>query len=125
MPFLVGIDLVSPAEVEEALRMHGERYLERIFTDEERADARRDPARLAARFAAKEATMKALVRGDEPLAWRSISVCQDEVGRPSLRLTGSAQELARRADLKGLSLSFTHGRHLAAAVVLAEVGTPI
>jgi holo-[acyl-carrier protein] synthase len=124
MPFQVGIDLVSTEEVEEALRSHGAGYLERIYTDEERADAGTDPGLLAARFAAKEATMKALRCGDEALGWRTIGLYQDSAGRPSVRLTGAAQELARRIDLRWLSVRLlTHERDLAAAVVLAEVGT--
>jgi holo-[acyl-carrier protein] synthase len=123
MPFHVGIDLISAEEVEEAVRLHGERYLERVYTAEERADAGADPLRLAARFAAKEATMKALRRGDEPLGWVEIEVLRDPAGRPSLRLTGAAEELARKAGVTQLSVSLTHERHLAAAVVLAEVST--
>jgi holo-[acyl-carrier protein] synthase len=123
MPFQVGIDLVCAAEVEEAVRIHGRGYLERIYSEEERADSGTDPVRLAACFAAKEATMKALRSGDEALGWRTIGVYRDGAGRPSLRLTGAAQELAERIDVQGLSVSLTHQGDLAAAVVLAEVGT--
>jgi holo-[acyl-carrier protein] synthase len=123
MPFTVGIDLVCTEEVQEALRRHGDRYLRRVYTDEERAESGLDPLRLAARFAAKEATIKALRGGDEPLDWRAISVHEDEWGRASIRLTGAAHRLARRAHVKALRVSLTHRRRLAGAVVLAEMGT--
>jgi holo-[acyl-carrier protein] synthase len=123
MPFQVGIDLVCVEDVQEAVRIHGIRYLERIYTEEERRDCADQPSRLAARFAAKEATMKALRRDDEPLEWRAIGVHLDEAGRPSLRLAGAADKLARRNRVGGLSVSLAHERNLAAAVVLAEVGT--
>jgi holo-[acyl-carrier protein] synthase len=124
MPFAVGIDLVSPEEVEQAMTTHGPRYLQRIYAPEELADAGSDPQRLAARFAAKEATMKALRRDDEPLDWRAIVVTRDSAGRPALRLTGAAGELARRAGVRQLSLSLSHEPSLAAAVVLAEMEDP-
>ena len=55
----VGIDMVAIDEVRESLRSHGERYLNRIYTEAELRDWRTDARRPAARFAAKEATMKA------------------------------------------------------------------
>src|SRR5438105_14428575 len=125
MPFAVGIDLVSREQVQDAVRLHGDRYLERVYTDQERACAGTDPLRLAARFAAKEATIKALRRGDEPLPWRDIAVHTDPAGRPSLRLTGAAARVARAAGVKGLSVSLSHEGDLAAAIVVAELaGAP-
>jgi holo-[acyl-carrier protein] synthase len=123
MPFHVGIDLVCRDDVQEAVRRHGDRYLDRVYTEQERRDAGTDPLRLAARFAAKEATMKALRRADEPLPWRDIAVHRDADGRPTLRLTGAADALARRSGVRSVSVSLTHERDLAAAVVVAEWGT--
>ena len=116
----VGIDLVRTAEVREAIRCHGRRYLERVYTDEELRDCEGSAERLAARFAAKEATMKALGRDDEPLPWRSIGVHRDASGCPSLDLHGPAAELAHRRGLTTLAVSLTHEGALAGAVVLAE-----
>jgi holo-[acyl-carrier protein] synthase len=123
MPFHVGIDLVCRDDVQEAVRRHGDRYLDRIYTERERLDAGADPLRLAARFAAKEATMKALRGADEPLPWRDIATHSDAAGRPTLHLTGAADDLARRSGIQSLSVSLTHERDLAAAVVVAEWGT--
>jgi|SRR5947209_6364608 len=122
MVLRVGIDLVHVADVEEALRRYGERYLMRVYTEQERRECGNDCRRLAGRFAAKEAAMKALRRDDEPLAWQSIAVHQDEHGLPTLRLTGTAAERARLGGVKSLSLSFSRAGGLAAAVVLAELG---
>jgi holo-[acyl-carrier protein] synthase len=121
MSFRVGVDLVETATVREAIITHGDRYLRRIYTEAERLDSGSDPVRLAARFAAKEATMKALERGDEPLPWRSIAVTRAASGSPSLVLEGPAAELARARGIRSLALSITHERDHAAAVVLAEV----
>lgn|ERR1022692_1319231 len=123
MSIQIGIDLVSAQDVKESVQEHGDRYLARIYTEDERRECRADPTRLAARFAAKEATMKALGRDNEALDWRSIGVHLDACGRPSLQLTGAAAELAQRRGVTELSVSLTEDGSLAAAVVLAKVGS--
>jgi holo-[acyl-carrier protein] synthase len=123
MPTQVGIDVVTRSEVEDAVRHHGERYLTRVYTERELRDTDRDPLRLAARFAAKEAAMKALGRGEEPLPWRDIAVHRDASGRPTLELTGRAGRLADDTGVRSLSVSLTHEGDIAAAVVLAELRT--
>lgn len=114
----VGIDLIEVDRIERAL----DRYpniAQRLFSDAELEYCRRHgrPARhLAARFAAKEATVKAL--GLDHLAPREIEVM---AGRPpTLRLRGSTAEAASERGVQ-LQLSLTHGREMAAAVVVADV----
>jgi holo-[acyl-carrier protein] synthase len=118
----VGIDLVRPDEVRASLAAHGERYLKRVYSDLERRDWSSDPRGLAACFAAKEATAKALRWGDEPLPWPSIAVARDASGRPCIRLSGPAAEVARRRRVRRVDVSFTHRRSVVAAVVVAELG---
>ena len=108
--------------VEEALERFGDRYLERIFTPEERAYAEASTAlrvpRLAARFAAKEAVRKVL-RPSEGLEFTSVSVSNDEQGAPSVTLTGTASDLADRIGAHEWSISLTHcDGHAAAAVIV-------
>jgi holo-[acyl-carrier protein] synthase len=122
MSIKVGIDLVSPDEVRESVRIHGDRYLQRVYTDVELRDCGGRAHRLAARFAAKEAAMKALGPTGEPVPWRSIGVSLDAAGIPSIELTGSAATLARERGISALSVSLTHERDLAVAVVIAEAG---
>ena len=119
MSLNVGIDLVSVAEIDDAIRLHGDRYLNRIYTDEERRDCAAEPHRLAARFAAKEAAMKALRRGDEPIPWTAIGVRRDARGHPSLELTGEAATLAGARGVSTLELSLSHDGGYAVAIVLA------
>jgi holo-[acyl-carrier protein] synthase len=125
MPLRVGIDLVSVDSVRESIETHGERYLERIYSDREVSDCRTagtvDPERLAGRFAAKEATIKVLRPGDDPVPWREIEVQRDASGWVELRLTGRAARLASDAGIEDLTLSLTHERGLASAVVIAEI----
>ncbi len=121
-----GIDLVQVQHVADSVAEHGDAYLERVYTDRERAECEGrdglDPARLATRFAAKEAAFKALGPGDEAIPWRSIEVVRDTAGRVELALTGRAAELAREAGVTELALSLTHEGPMAAAIVVAEIG---
>jgi holo-[acyl-carrier protein] synthase len=116
----IGLDLASVEAVAAAIADHGERYLRRTYTEDELRDCAGEPARLAARFAAKEATMKVLDCGDEPLPWTSIAVRRTPSGRPSIELTGAAALLAARRGLVAFEVSLTHEAGVAAAVVLAS-----
>lgn len=127
MAIQVGLDLVSVAEVADALvALHGERYLARVYTEREIADCRTstgvDPERLAARFAAKEATLKALGAADDAVSLRDIEVQREPSGRVRLALRGRAAELAAEAGVVELALSLTHEGGFAAAIVVAEDG---
>ncbi len=119
----VGVDLVQVDEVAAALADFGDRYLCRVFTEDEVASASNgagvSAAHLAARFAAKEAAIKVLRPTDHLPTWRSIEVRQGPSGRCSLRLSGHAAELARLARLNEFAVSLSHQGNIAAAVVLA------
>lgn len=90
----IGSDLVDIRRIERTLARHGERFLERVFTEVEqkRAGRRADTiATLAKRFAAKEACAKALGTGMRGgVFWRDLGVVNLPSGRPTLRLTGGA-----------------------------------
>ena len=92
MAVRVGIDLVSVDTVRESIREHGDRYLERIYTEAELRDCLGAegtvPERLAARFAAKEATIKVLRPTDQPIPWRNIEVIRHPSGWVELELSG-------------------------------------
>jgi holo-[acyl-carrier protein] synthase len=120
MPRDIGIDLVSVNHLKQSLADHGDRFLERVYTPQERRDCAGSPARLAERFAAKEATMKALRRGDEGFGWQCIEVVDQLHGPPAVRLSGGAAALAARQGIRALSLSMTRQRRQAAAVVVVE-----
>lgn len=115
----VGIDVVDVARFRRALERHP-RIVERLFTDEERRDARARPERLAARFAAKEAVMKTMRVGVGSAPWRSIEVTLDDAGAPSVLLHAPTRELARSLGVATLHLSMTHTDQTAAAFVVGS-----
>jgi holo-[acyl-carrier protein] synthase len=121
----VGTDLCSVEQVAESVATFGDRYLRRVYTDQELEYCRRDPAlsaeRLAARFAAKEATVKVLRPRDLRPDWRTIEVRRDPDGWCELSLTGSAARLAHEASIGSLSVSLSHEAGMANAVVIATL----
>ncbi len=117
---VVGIDVVEIARVERAVKRFGERFLERVFTPSERQYCALRPSHLAARFAAKEAAAKALGTGLVGLKWTDIEVVVDNQGKPCLILHNAAWALANALGLVELSVSLSHCRGLAVAVVVGQ-----
>ena len=90
----IGTDLVDIRRIEKTIERHGERFLNRIFTEAERSRADRRANRIdtyAKRFAAKEACAKALGTGfRRGVFFRDLGVVNLPSGKPTLRLTGGA-----------------------------------
>ena len=91
----LGSDLCNIERIVTALERHGERFEQRIFTEEERAKAAERPftkaATLAKRFAAKEAFSKAVGTGfSQGVFMKDIGVINGPSGAPTLALTGGA-----------------------------------
>jgi holo-[acyl-carrier protein] synthase len=120
----IGTDLTEIGRVERSIERFGERFLERVFTLEERAYCRRKKSAaesFAARFAAKEAAAKALGTGiSRGVSWQEFEVRRQPRERPTLHLMGRAAELAADLGVERISLSLTHSRELAMAVVVME-----
>lgn len=120
----VGIDLVRVSRVAESLDRFGERFLRRIFTDDEIAYALQAPAlraeRLAARFAAKEAAIKALRLATRSVSLREIEVRRSPSGECEVVLHGRARSLAAAASTGAIALSLSHEGDYAAAIVITS-----
>jgi holo-[acyl-carrier protein] synthase len=114
-----GIDLVEIERIEDGIVRFGERFLNRFFTEEERADCEDQPHRLAARLAGKEAVAKALGTGIGDIGWREIEIVCDARGRPQLVLHGAAAELSKSLGLTEWDISLSHTETLASAIAVA------
>ncbi|MFB9967353.1 holo-ACP synthase [Sinosporangium siamense] len=111
----IGVDLVDVARFAASLE-RTPALAGRLFTQGERSPA---VASLAARFAAKEAVAKAL--GAPPgLAHREAEVVTGAHGRPELRVTGRAAEVAAELGVRRWHVSLSHDAGLAIAYVVAE-----
>ncbi len=117
----IGIDIEEVARVEDIATRYGDRFIRRIFTEDEAAYClrRRMPAQhLAARFSAKEAAMKALGTGrSRGVLWRDVEVVRAG-GPPQLRLHGGARRRFETLGATGALLTMTHSRALAVAQVI-------
>ncbi len=120
----VGTDLARIGRFRDFLQQGKTALIDRLFTAEEKAYAldRKDPApHLAARFAAKEAFLKALGLGlREGMSWHDMSVARDDLGKPSLVLTGAAAAICRARGVDRVHLSYSHDGDYAQAVVILE-----
>ena len=123
-----GIDLVEIDRIERMRVDHGPTFLDRCFTAGEQAYAESAPRvraeRYAARFAAKEAILKAFGTGlREGIAWTDMDVVRNDLGAPSIVLSGEAAEFAATLGITSWMISISHTAELAMASVIA-VGTP-
>jgi holo-[acyl-carrier protein] synthase len=124
----LGNDAVDIRRIEQTIARHGERFLERVFTEVERAKAERRTERIRAatyakRFAAKEAAAKALGTGFRSgVFWRDLGVVNMPSGQPGMRLTGGALRRLEAITPKGmtarLDVTLTDEPPLAQAVVI-------
>jgi holo-[acyl-carrier protein] synthase len=74
---------------------------------------------LAVCFAAKEAASKALGTGIGPISWRDVEILHKWSGEPYLVLHGAARAIAKELGLTNWSVSLSHSRENAVAVVVA------
>jgi holo-[acyl-carrier protein] synthase len=117
-----GVDIVEIERMLHAIERHGERFLDRIFTSQELAEVRSNPASLAARFAAKEAVSKALGTGIGRVRWHEIEILRGPARQPKLILHGEAARLADELGYEtwAISLSHTHVHALAMVVAVGK-----
>ena len=118
----IGIDLVEVSRIETALSRWGDRFESRIFTEREMnyCNSKKDRSqRLACRFAAKEALLKALGIGWRyGTNWKEIEVMNDELGKPSILLSGKTEEFSQQIGVENILLSITSTENYGAAQVI-------
>jgi holo-[acyl-carrier protein] synthase len=121
-----GIDLVDCPRIEQMIKRHGQRFIERVFTAAEQAyaDANKDSVeKLAGRFAAKEAILKLMGTGWRgKIAWTDIEVVNNAAGQPEVTLDGEVKKIADGLGITHISVSITHTANfaIASAVALAR-----
>ncbi len=123
-----GIDLMDPRRLKKAAQKWGDRILDRLFTQDEKAqcEGRGDPwPSFAVRFAAKEAMVKAMGLGlRQGITWKQIEVVYGKYGKPELRMSGKASEILSNQGVTKTHLSLSHQEGMAMAMVILE-GDPI
>ncbi|MEK5394686.1 holo-ACP synthase [Paenibacillus sp. FSL K6-2859] len=128
MIYGIGHDVLEIERISEVmLRGQGEKFNQRILTEQEYQLAEQRGGRLAefvaGRFAAKEAVVKALGCGiGNVVGFQDIEILPDHKGKPEVTLSCEAWS---RLDLPEgqkyiIHLTITHGRDLASAFAVVE-----
>lgn len=114
-----GIDTIEISRLEEIQPNIRERFISRVFTSEEIAQAHDRSDVLSGLFAAKEAVSKALGTGIGFVSWRDIEIIHLQTGQPVIHLHGNAEKVANHLGLEIWSVSISHDRNKAVAVAVA------
>ncbi len=115
-----GVDLIEVERIAEAIQRHGPKFLQRVYTPTELEQVGDNVGSLAARWAAKEAVAKALGTGIGDVAWLEIEILRGPHKEPLLQLYGNARRIADQLGLTDWSISLSHTREHAIALVVAQ-----
>lgn len=120
----IGVDIIEVYRIRETIE-RTPRFVERVFTEKERAYCDSKGAAAAqsygARFAAKEAFLKALKTGWRgKVTWHDMEILSDELGAPSLSVCNEARILMENLGADRIHLSISHTTEHAVAQVLLE-----
>ena len=120
----IGTDVVSIERIAGVLERHGERFLDRILTADERKRFDRTKAKashLAKRWAAKEAFSKAIGTGiHPPFTWKSIGVGRDPKGKPLVVPSAEMAKHLKKLGVTSAHVSLTDDAGVAVAFVVLE-----
>lgn len=124
----IGSDLIDIRRIEKSLERHGQRFIQRIYTEVEQARSEGRAGRVASyakRFAAKEACAKALGTGlAQGVFWRDMGVVNLPSGAPTMALTGGAAvrlaKILPQGHKAAIHLTITDDFPLAQAFVIIE-----
>lgn len=121
MIYGIGTDIIEVKRIEESIERFGQRFLDRIFSEDEQAYClhhRDSSRRFAGRFAAKEAIVKSLGTGfRDGISWLDIEIINNSQGKPEVLLSN---KLKNDFDAPQIHLSISHGRDYATAFAICE-----
>lgn len=118
----LGTDIVEISRIRSMIERHGDSFLERCFTDAERAyaDKHRDgTTRYAGRWAAKEAVVKVLGTGFiKGITFHDVEVLPESSGRPVVTLSGEAKDIADNMGITSVLVTISHADEYATATAI-------
>ncbi|MBZ4188677.1 holo-ACP synthase [Niabella beijingensis] len=119
----LGLDVIETERVAEKIQKE-QGFRELVFSPEEIGYCEPKTHKYehyAARFAAKEAFFKALGTGwTEGTAFNEIVILGNERGKPQLQFKGQTARTLQHLDPGKISVSISHLKNIAAAVVVIE-----
>lgn len=114
-----GIDILEICRLDEINPAIRERFITRVYTPEEIAQAKNHTDTLTGLFSAKEAVSKALGTGIGAVHWQDIEILHLPSGQPVVRLHGQAKIVADQLGLTTWSVSISHDRDRVVAMAVA------
>ncbi len=113
----IGVDIIEIDRVAEIISEFGEKFLKKVFSDEEirYCLSKAKPSQhFAARFAAKEAVIKALGTGfGKGIMLKDIEIRNDVNGKPKVFYKGNSTEK--------ILISISHCNHYVVAFALLKI----
>jgi len=113
----LGVDIVEIKRIEAAVNRN-ERFLTKLFSEDERAYFESSGKRMetvAGNFAAKEAVAKVFGTGIRNFNWVDIEVLRDDMGKPYVRLKDEAKKLSDQLGIIKIEVSISHCKEYAVA----------
>ena len=121
-----GIDIVEVERIQDSIEKFGDRFLKRIFTEQEieycESKNLQKFQSYAGRFAAKEAVFKAIscwLESKYEIKWKDIEIANDENGRPYVKWNGSMKQLENNG--LAIDVSISHIKETAVATAVAKM----
>lgn len=122
MIYGIGIDLVKIERMKEVVDKWGEKFLNRVFTENEinYCYEKKDPyLSLSVRFAAKEALIKA-IGATVAIPLTDIEVTNYDRGKPAIKANGKLKQFLQNNNIKQAHLSLSHEKDYGIACVVLE-----
>ncbi len=116
----IGTDIIEIDRIRQTIERWGDRFLNRVYTQEELSVYGHRPHSLAASFASKEAVMKVLGTGNRGVAWLEIETLFHPSGKPIIKLNGRAKKEADKLGIKEIDVSMSHSRKYATATAIGS-----
>lgn len=121
MQIKVGTDIIEVERIKTSIENFGEKFLNKIYTQEEiiycNKNADTKYQHFAVRFAAKEAVFKAISElTSNSLVWKNIEVKNSSNGRPIVILHGPEKE-----KIDNIDISLSHVKDTAIATVVVII----
>lgn len=118
-----GVDIIEIYRIKQSIERQGDKFLNKIYTQNEieycNSKGVQAYASFAARYATKEAIAKLLQTGfDGKIHWTEIEVLNDENGAPRIILYGDTRRLAEEKGISYIKVSLSHSRESAISMVI-------
>jgi holo-[acyl-carrier protein] synthase len=124
MIFGIGTDLVEVSRVEKILQKWGDKFLKKVYSQNEIEYCQKKAfpsIHYAARFAAKESFLKSLGIGlGMGVKLQDIEVINNPQGSPVLKVHERIRSRLDKLGINALHISITHTRGHAQAIVILE-----